>query len=392
VIGGGPAGLMAAETLAKAGCTVTVFDQMPSLGRKFLMAGIGGLNLTHSEDLLQFCARYQGAQSLVEPIKSFPPSALRAWCEGLGEETFVGSSGRVFPKSFKASPLLRAWLRRLEGDDVIFQTRHKWRGWDQSGLVFDTPQGRVVERADALILALGGGSWPRLGSDGAWQKTFIEQGIDTQPFRPSNCGFVTGWHDHVGARFAGVPLKSVVFSFAGDTVMGEAVITDDGIEGGAIYALSANLRDEIEKTGSAVLHIDFKPIATVSELAEKLAQKRAGDSTTNSLRKLGLPPAAIAVLRESVHPLPNDASELAALIKSTPVVLKGVRPLARAISTIGGVSASAVDNKLMLTARPGVFVAGEMLDWEVPTGGYLLQGCFASGKRAAESALDWLRN
>ena len=390
VIGGGPAGLIAAETLARAGHPVTVYDQMPSVGRKFLMAGIGGLNLTHSEDLAQFLARYRGDQTIHDAVKLFPPQALRAWCEDLGQETFVGSSGRVFPKSFKASTLLRAWLHRLESQGVAFRTRYRWSGWQANSLIFNTPEERVSVQADAVILALGGASWPRLGSDGQWNTTLRDEGVNLAPFRPSNCGFVTGWRDHVGSRFAGQPIKSVLFSFSGEQVSGEAVITDDGIEGGAIYALSAPLRDEIERVGQAVLKIDFRPNATAQELTEKLKQKRARDTTANSLRKLGLSPAAIAILREGAHPLPSDEAELANLVKAAPVKLTGIRSIERAISTAGGVAADSVDESGMLNARPGVFIAGEMLDWEAPTGGYLLQACFATGKRAGLGALDWL--
>jgi len=390
VIGGGPAGLMAAETLVQAGCAVTIYDRMPSVGRKFLMAGVGGLNLTHSEDLTQFLERYRGNHSLRAAIEAFTPQDLRDWCESLGQTTFVGSSGRVFPTSFKASPLLRAWLQRLAEQGVVLRTRHRWTGWEEGALSFEAPDGAVKEKPDAVILALGGASWPRLGSDGEWIEILRKQDIGTVPFRPSNCGFVTGWGNHVGARFAGTPLKSLAFSFGSETVLGEAVITEDGIEGGAIYALSAPLRDAIERSGQAVLHIDLKPNATAAELAEKLAQKRARDTITNSLRKLRLAPAAIAILREAKHPLPTDPEELADLVKSAPLKLHGVRGIERAISSAGGIAADAIDERMMLTARPGVFVAGEMLYWEAPTGGYLLQACFAGGKRAAEGALGWL--
>jgi len=390
VIGGGPAGLMAAETLASAGCVVTVYDQMPSFGRKFLMAGIGGLNLTHSEEVGAFQDRYRGDVSLRSMIGAFKPNDLCAWCEGLQQETFIGSSGRVFPKAFKASPLLRAWLRRLEGQGVTFRPRHHWRGWREGALVFDTPNGSFETEPSATLLSLGGASWPRLGSDGVWREILTKCSVATNPFRPSNCGFVTGWQQHVGNRFAGAPLKALTFSFAGETVRSEAVVTTNGIEGNAIYALSPLLRDSIEATGSAVLLVDFKPDATTADLIEKLNRKRRGDSVSNQLRKLGLSAAAIAILREGVKPLPGDIVKLAQVIKSVPITVTKVAGLDRAISSVGGICANAVDERLMLRSKPGVFVAGEMLDWEAPTGGYLLQGCFASGRWAAKGLLGWL--
>jgi len=390
VIGGGPAGLMAAETLSAAGCAVMIFDQMPSFGRKFLMAGIGGLNLTHSENIETFLKRYRGPTSLRPMIDAFGPSALQAWCEGLGQETFIGSSGRVFPTAFKASPLLRAWLRRLEEQGVIFRPRHRWAGWQGDALIFETPEGQLETQPDATILALGGASWPRLGSDGAWQKILKASTIDTVPFEPSNCGFVTGWQEYVGSRFAGTPLKAATFSFGGETIRSEAVITAKGIEGSAIYALSSVLRDRLNATGSATLHADFKPDLSVHDLAEKLNRTRRRDSLSNRLRKLGLSAAAIAVLREGLRPLPEETTALATAIKSVPITLTGISGLERAISSAGGVDASAVDERLMLRAKPGVFVAGEMLDWEAATGGYLLQGCFASGRWAANGMVGWL--
>jgi len=378
VIGGGPAGLVAAETLAGSGCAVTVYDQMPSLGRKFLMAGIGGLNLTHSEPILKFEARYRGSVRLSQMIEAFEPQDLRDWCEALGEETFVGSSGRVFPKSFKASPLLRAWLRRMTEKGVTMKTRHRWIGWREGALLFQTHQGEVQDKPDAVVLALGGASWPRLGSDGAWENILRAKEVDMARLRPSNCGFITGWQKHVGGRFAGTPLKSVAFSFDNETVLGEAVITEDGIEGGAIYALSAPLRDRIDNDGEAVLMVDFKPDIDPLKLANRLTRTRAGDSLSNRLRKVGLSAAAIAIMREGLHPLPDDPEKLAVAIKAVPIKLQGIRPIMRAISTAGGITADSVGDDLMLTACPGVFVAGEMMDWEAPTGGYLLQGCFAN--------------
>ena len=390
VIGGGPAGLMAAEVLAAGGCAVTLYDRMPTLGRKFLMAGIGGLNLTHSEPIDDFLQRYRGSFDVSECIRAFSPVDLIEWCKGLGHETFVGSSGRIFPTTFKASPLLRAWLQRLVDLGVDFRTRHQWTGWNGEALIFDTPNGPTTVAADATVLAFGGASWPRLGSDGKWHPVLGENGIGTEPLRPANCGFDIGWDEHVGSRFAGTPLKSICLRFRDTSIRGEAVVTQGGIEGSAIYALSASLRDEIESAGRAVLHIDFKPDGTGPELVSKLQQCRSGDSLSNRLRKAGLSQAAIAILREGAHPLPSDATELVTLIKSAPLTLVGTRPIDRAISTAGGVRGDALDPRQMLAQRPGVFVAGEMLDWEAPTGGYLLQGCFASGRQAGHGALAWL--
>ena len=349
---------MAAETLAEAGCHVTVYDQMPSFGRKLLMAGVGGLNLTHSEGLEAFLARYRG-MPLGSMVEAFPPEALRAWCEGLGQETFVGSSGRVFPKSLKASPLLRAWLRRLSELGVQSRVRHRWTGWRDNALAFDAPDGPLEAVHDAAIFALGGASWAKLGSDGAWSGIVQQAGVATAPFKPANCSFEIDWRQHVGAKFAGTPMKSMAMSFGGTTVRGEAMVTETGIEGGAVYALSPDLRDAIEATGSARLVIDLKPDHDLAQLAARLKDGR--------------------------HPV-----ALAGAIKAAPIMLTGTGGMARAISTAGGVRAEAIDAGLMLRAKPGCFVAGEMLDWEAPTGGYLLQACFASGRAAAKGALDWL--
>jgi uncharacterized flavoprotein (TIGR03862 family) len=389
VIGGGPAGLMAAETLAEAGCQVTVYDRMPSFGRKLLMAGVGGLNLTHSEGLETFLTRYRG-MPLDAMIEAFPPEALRSWCEGLGQETFVGSSGRVFPTSLKASPLLRAWLQRLAELGVQSRVRHRWTGWCDTALTFDAPDGPLEVTPDAAVLALGGASWAKLGSDGAWAAIVQEAGVATAPFKPSNCSFEVDWREHVGAKFAGTPMKSIALSFGDRTVRGEAMVGETGIEGGAVYALSSELRDAIDTAGTATLVIDLKPDSDVAQLAARLKDGRQGDSVTNRLRKVGLPPVSIAVLREGVRPLPQDPVALAGAIKAVPIVLTGMGGMARAISSAGGVRAEAIDASLMLRAKPGCFVAGEMIDWEAPTGGYLLQACFASGRAAAKGALDWL--
>ena len=389
VIGGGPAGLMAAETLAEAGCLVTVYDRMPSFGRKLLMAGVGGLNLTHSEALEAFLSRYRG-MPLGSMVEAFPPEALRAWCENLGQETFVGSSGRVFPKSLKASPLLRAWLRRLAELGVQSRVRHRWTGWRGDALAFDAPDGPLEAMHDAAILALGGASWAKLGSDGAWSAIVEQAGVATAPFKPANCSFEVDWREHVGAKFAGTPMKSIALSFGERTVRGEAMVSETGIEGGAVYALSPDLRDAIDATGSARLVIDLKPDNDLAQLAARLEGGRQGDTVTSRLRKVGLPPVSIAVLREGVRSLPQDPVALANAIKAVPITLTGTGGMTRAISTAGGVRAEAIDAALMLRAKPGCFVAGEMLDWEAPTGGYLLQACFASGRAAAKGALDWL--
>lgn len=396
VVGAGPAGLMAAEVMAQGGAKVTVFDRMPAAGRKFLLAGRGGLNLTHSEPLDAFLARYgAGAPNLRDAIEALPPAKLRAWCEALGQETFVGSSGRVFPKSLKASPLLRAWLRRLDAAGVVFKPRHRWTGWrDDGALTFETPAGTVIERADATVLALGGASWPRLGSDGSWAEIMTRAGIDITPLRPANAGVLVDWSDIFRDRFEGEPLKRIALSLAGQAVRGEAVVTRSGLEGGGIYALSAPIRDAIDATGEAVLYIDLRPDLTVEALAKKLAAPRGKQSLSNALRKAAsLAPAAIGLLQESqagkLSRLPPEA--MAALIKAVPVRLTGVADIARAISSAGGISFNAIDAHYMLHKRPGTFVAGEMLDWEAPTGGYLLQACFATGVTAGQGALSWLK-
>ncbi len=378
-----------------AGCEVTVYDRMPSLARKLLIAGRGGLNLTHSEDPERFIARYGDAAPRLRPmIEAFSPLELRAWCEGLGQETFVGSSGRVFPRAFKASPLLRAWLARLAGLHVRLAPRHRWEGWDDSGaLVFTRAAGeRVTQRPDAAILALGGASWPRLGSDGSWVPLLTARGVPITPLRPANVGFTVAWSEVLRSRFEGEPLKRIALTFGDRTVRGEAVITAGGIEGGAVYALSAPLREAVLRDGSAVLAVDLRPDLTGEALARRLAGPRGGQSASTILRKAaGLPPIGIALLREAHGPdLPRDPGDLARAVKAVPLRLTGVAGLDRAISTAGGLALEAVDERLMLRALPGVFAAGEMLDWEAPTGGYLLQASFATGVAAARGALAWL--
>ena len=392
VIGAGPAGLVAAEQLARAGCAVTVLDHMASPGRKFLLAGRGGLNLTHAEPVERLLARYGAASgSLRTAILAFPPAALIAWCEELGQPIFVGSSARVFPRAMKSAPLLRAWRRGLDGLGVQFRPRHRWTGWDDDGgLRFDAPAGPVTLHPAACVLALGGASWPRMGSDGAWTDILRDNGIAVAPLRPSNCGVRVGWSGHFRARFAGMPLKRIALSFAGVTVRGEAVVTAEGLEGGAVYALSGPLRDALEHE-PARLSLDLRPDLDAADLAARLAGPRRAQSLSNFLRtSIGLAPVAIALVHEALRGGADPAS-LAVLVKSMPVHVTGTQGIARAISSAGGVPFGELDERFMLRAMPGVFVAGEMLDWEAPTGGYLLQACFSTGRAAAEGALAWLR-
>lgn len=396
IIGAGPAGLIAAERLAQAGYRVTIYERMPSPARKLLLAGRGGLNLTHSEPLDGFVDRYGAARDWLEPaIRAFPPQALRDWADGLGAESFVGSSGRVFPKAMKASPLLRAWLGRLAGLGVRLETGRLWRGWTADGaLMFEGRDGgALTARPDATLLALGGASWPRLGSDGGWVSLLAERGVAIAPLLPANAGFALNWSPTLRERFAGAPLKRIVIRFREHEVAGEAMLDPAGIEGGAVYALSAPLREAIEREGFAEIALDLRPDLDLARLAEKLAKRRKGETLSNHLRKAaGLSPAAVAVLRDSAGGRLDETPEvLAAAIKAAPLRLLGQMPIARAISSAGGICAREVDSHFMLTRLPGVFVAGEMLDWEAPTGGYLLQGCFATGVAAAVGVDAWLK-
>lgn len=398
VIGGGPAGLMAAETLSAAGLPVSLFDAMPSVGRKFLLAGVGGMNITHSEPRPTFDSRYREAEPWVSAwLDSLDSDSLRQWIQELGIDTFVGSSGRVFPTDMKAAPLLRAWLRRLRAQGVSIHTRSRWTGWNNLGeLLLDTPNGQLQLRPAATVLALGGGSWARLGSDGRWTE-LLGQRVAIRTLRPANCGFDAPWSNLLKERFAGQPLKQVIACVAtssGEPIRrrGECVVTRDGLEGSLIYALSAELRDQLETRGQAVVTLDLAPDRNVDQLAEALAAPRKGMSLATLLRKrAGLDPLKIALLHEcSARESLASATGLARALKQLEIRLTATRPLDEAISSAGGVCRSALDDRLMLRALPGVFCAGEMLDWEAPTGGYLLTACFASGRVAAKGALDWL--
>lgn len=386
VIGSGPAGLMAAEVVAGSGVPVVLFERMPSLGRKLLMAGRGGLNITHSEPVERFYARYGEAALWMRPLlQAFPPDSLVAWCESLGQQTFIGSSGRVFPRVMKASPLLRAWIARLDALGVHFVTRAHWTGWNADGAL-SFADGSFYA-ADAVVLALGGASWPRLGADGSWTRLLPDIGIT--PLRPANCGFVVAWSEMFRRRHAGTPLKSIALSLADRSVRGEAMITAEGIEGGAVYALAAAARDAIAREGSALLHVDLRPDLPPAALAARLDQAQGRSSLSTFLRKrAGLSPVAVSLVQEALHA--GETMPLAALIKALPLRLLAPFGLARAISTAGGIARAELDERLMLRRRPGVFAAGEMLDWEAPTGGYLLQGCMATGAAAGRGVLRWL--
>ncbi len=398
IIGGGPAGLIAAETLAAAGVAVTVYDQMPSLGRKFLLAGRGGLNLTHNEPLPEFLKRYGDTDELLlAAVEAYPPAALRAWADALGADTFVGTSGRVFPKALKTSPLLRTWLLRLRNLGVTVKLKHRWTGLDEDGgLRFETDGATVSGEPDAIVVAAGGASWPKLGSDGAWTDILRQQDVAVAPLQPANCGFTTSWSD-VLRGFEGQPLKRIAIAHGERSTRGEAMVTRTGIEGGAIYALSSPIRDAINKAGSTTITIDLLPDVTLAKLTERLAAPRGKQSLSNFLRKnTHLAPVALSLLHEAalakgtpLSALPPE--KIAALIQAVPVKLTGVQPIATAISSAGGVRFAELDKGFMLKRYPGLFVAGEMLDWEAPTGGYLLQASFATGVAAAKGALAFLK-
>lgn len=396
VIGAGPAGLMAAEALAQAGLAVQVFDAMPSVGRKFLLAGVGGMNITHSEPYPRFVARYAERESEIKRLLGdFDADALRQWIHGLGIETFVGTSGRVFPTDMKAAPLLRAWLKRLRDSGVVIHTRHRWLGWGADGaLQIAYPQGELQVKADVVVLALGGGSWARLGSDGAWQPVLAERAVDISPLQASNCGFeVAGWSALLKDKFAGAPLKNIALGMPGTaTRKGEFILTAQGVEGSLVYAWSAPLREAINRDGQATLLLDLLPDKPVDKIAQALAKPRGSRSMAKHLHsQLGIDGAKAGLLRELTDQATfADMAALARAIKALPITLVRTRPLDEAISSAGGVRFEGLDEGLMLKGMPGVFCAGEMLDWEAPTGGYLLTACFASGLRAGRAAADWL--
>jgi len=410
IVGAGPAGLMAAESLAQGGATVNVYDAMPSVGRKFLLAGIGGLNITHSESLASFTGRYaQRADVVGRWLNALNPAALREWVHGLGIATFVGSSGRVFPSDMKAAPLLRAWLHRLRASGVRFHMRHRWLGWDDSGACrFATPDGERVVGCDALVLAAGGASWPRLGSDGAWASLLQQRGVEIALLRPSNCGFdigatamhpeAPGWSAHFRERHAGHPIKPVLLRFARSDGrlferQGEFVITDSGVEGSLIYAVSALMRDEIQAHGFADFTLDLLPDRDAAFVAAEVARPRGPRSMSTHLKsRLGIEGVKAGLLHEVLTKEEYaDVHRLATALKALPLRVVAPRPIEEAISTAGGVRLEALNHDLMLHALPGVFCAGEMLDWEAPTGGYLLTASLASGRVAGQGALAWLR-
>lgn len=396
VIGAGPAGLMAAEALALRGVAVQVFDAMPSVGRKFLLAGVGGMNITHSEPYPAFVRRYGQRQGEVDALlRGFDADTLRQWIHGLGIETFVGTSGRVFPRDMKAAPLLRAWLKRLRDSGVVIHTRHRWLGWGAEGaLRISYPQGELSVHADAVILALGGGSWARLGSDGAWVPMLAERGVDISALQPSNCGFeVAGWSEVLTARFAGAPLKNIALSVPGAAPRkGEFILTAQGVEGSLVYAWSAAVREAINRDGHGTLLLDLLPDRPVDKIAQALAKPRGSRSMAKHLHgQVGIDGVKAALLRELTDAATfADPARLAAAIKALPIELVRTRPLDEAISSAGGVRFEGLDDGLMVRALPGVFCAGEMLDWEAPTGGYLLTACFASGRKAGEAAAEWV--
>ena len=398
IIGGGPAGLMAAEVLSLAGIKVDLYDGMPSVGRKFLLAGVGGMNITHSEAYPAFLSRYaERAPQMAPLLRAFGAEALCQWIHDLGIETFVGSSGRVFPTDMKAAPLLRAWLKRLRDNGVVIHTRHRWLGWNDSGaLRMASPEGEKNLQPDATLLALGGGSWSRLGSDGAWRLPLEQRGVELMPLQPSNCGFeVQAWSELMVSKFAGAPLKNIAIGLNDDIPrLGECVITATGVEGSLIYALSAPIREAINQNGSATLHLDLLPGRPVDKVQAALSKPRGSRSMSKHLHsQLGIDGVKAALLRELTAAADfTDPALLAQAIKALPLTLVKTRPLDEAISSAGGVRFESMDERLMLKQLPGVFCAGEMLDWEAPTGGYLLTACFASGRAAGLGMAQWLRH
>ncbi|WP_426152518.1 TIGR03862 family flavoprotein [Pseudomonas sp. DC3000-4b1] len=396
VMGGGPAGLMAAEVLSQAGIAVAVYDAMPSVGRKFLLAGVGGMNITHSEPAQAFVQRYAEQADWVGPwLQHFGAGELRQWIHELGIETFIGSSGRVFPTDMKAAPLLRAWLKRLRDQGVVIHTRHRWLGWNEDGSLCLDHQGEALAlQPRATVLALGGASWPRLGSDGAWLPWLNARGVETRSMQPANCGFeVTAWSAMIKERFAGAPLKNIALSLPGQPARaGECVVTEHGIEGSLVYALSAPIREAINRNGACEVLVDLLPARTLGQVEAALNKPRGSRSMARHLQgQLRLDGVKAALLRELTDAATfQDSVRLARTIKALPLTLVRPRPLEEAISSAGGIRRAALDGHLMLRALPGVFCAGEMLDWEAPTGGYLLTACFASGRRAAEGVLAYL--
>ncbi|MEQ1874050.1 MAG: TIGR03862 family flavoprotein [Ilumatobacteraceae bacterium] len=401
VVGGGPAGLMAAEVLATAGVAVTVYEHQRSVGRKLLLAGRGGLNITHSEPVETFQGRYiASSPSIVAALCAYTPQQLRAWCASLGEPTFVGSSGRVFPESFRATPLLRAWLGRLNDLNVAIKVGHRWQGWarrpdgevDTRRLVFERGDGTIVEAArDTTILALGGASWPRVGSDGRWVDTLNQLGVQIAPLRPANCGVLVDWSADFVGQFGGVPLKNIALTVDAASVRGDAMITTAGLEGGPVYAQSSTIRDTIDRLGTCTLHFDLHPDLTLEQLVDRLARSRPKDSLTAVLRRVGLSKVSVALLREVTgNRVPREPDALASMIKSLAIDVRSTMSIDRAISTAGGVAFSELDHALMINRLPGVFVAGEMVDWDAPTGGYLLQASFSTAVMAARGAIDFL--
>jgi uncharacterized flavoprotein (TIGR03862 family) len=400
VIGGGPAGLMAAEVLVQGGAQVDLYEAMPSMGRKFLIAGKGGLNISHSEPFEQFLTRYGARRPQLEPyLSAFGPNELCAWLHELGFETFMGTSGKVFPRVMKAGPILHSWLKRLREMGVTFHTRHRWLGWDKNGkVIFNTPEGKKILQAKAVVLGLGGASWARLGSDGAWVDLLKERGIPITPLKPANCGFDVGWSEHFRTHFAGQPLKAIKLTF-GDSQeqvfqqRGEFVITEHGVEGSLIYACAALLRDEIETQGQATVYVDLNPDRSHQELTKRLSRPRGSRSNSEHLRKaIGIQGVKAGLLWEFLPKnVFSDPAALTVAIKALPISLVSPRPLDEAISTAGGVAFEALNQNLMIQSLPGVFCAGEMLDWEAPTGGYLLTVCFSTGRAAGLGVLNWLK-